>query len=333
MAQAKRQPVYLEFVLDASGSMKQENKWAAAVPALNSIFMQMQMAADPGVGVGLIIFSDSNDPTMGMGPYPSSADVPIAYVDANQLAALSKRISGNPMNSTPTHAALMGGYSVLEGFQPKAPLQAGGKKVLVLVTDGAPTDDCTTGAGFLSYTSDPCIVEAGQELMAAPPKGPIETFVVGVGDFSASALGGLLGIDPKFLGNLAQAGGTGTKGCDPNNTTSTSNLCYFEIDPSTSPSAASLQMKFENTLNEIRGKVVSCTFPLQESNLGTVDPTRVNVEVDGKPILQDPNNGWTYDNPQTPTAIILHGTSCSTVENTITVNVSIVLGCMTQIAR
>jgi hypothetical protein len=154
-----------------------------------------------------------------------------------------------------------------------------------------------------------------------------------VGDFNSSSFGGLLGIDPKFLGNLAQAGGTGKMGCDPNDTSSTSNLCYFEIDPSMSPTAASLQMQFENALNEIRGQVVSCTFPLQQSNLGTVDPTRVNVEVDGKTILQDAMNGWTYDNPQTPTAIILHGTACSTVENTITVKVSIVLGCMTQIAR
>jgi len=333
MTQAKRQPVYLEFVLDSSGSMKQQNKWAAVVPALNTIFTQMQTAADPGVGAGMIVFSDSNDPTMGAGPYPSSVDVPIAFVDATQQAALAKRISGNPNNSTPTHAALMGGYSVLEGFQPKAPLLSGGKKVLVLLTDGVPTDDCMTLAGLASYSSNACIMEASQELMLAAPKGPIETFVIGVGDFSSSALGGLLGIDPKFLGNLAQAGGTGTQGCDPNNTTSTSNLCYFEIDPSMSPTAASLQMQFENTLNTIRGKVLSCTFPLQQSNLGSVDPNLVNVEVDGKTILQDPNNGWTYDNPQTPTAIILHGTTCNTVENTITVKVSIILGCKTQMAR
>jgi hypothetical protein len=332
-AQAKRQPVYLEFVLDASGSMNQQNKWTAVVPALNSIFTQMQAAADPGVGAGMVVFSDSNDPTMGKGPYPSSSDVPIAFVDAKQQAALSMRISGNPNNSTPTHAALMGGYSVLEGFQPKAPLTSGGKKVLVLITDGVPTDDCSTVLGLASYTNNPCITEAGQELMAAAPKGPIETFVVGVGDFSSSSFGGLLGIDPKFLGNLAQSGGTGKKGCDPNDTSSTTNLCYFEIDPSMSPSASSLQMQFETTLNAIRGQVVSCTFPLQQSDLGTVDPTLVNVEVDGKTVLQDANNGWTYDNPSSPTAIILHGSTCSTVENTITVKVSIILGCMTQIAK
>jgi len=303
------------------------------VPALNSIFTQMQKAADPGVGAGMIVFSDTNDSTMGSGPYPSSADVPIAFIDANQQAALSKRISGSPNNSTPTHAALTGGYTVLEGFQAKAPLQAGGKKVLVLITDGVPTDDCSTLLGLASYTSNACITLAGQELMAAAPKGPIETFVVGVGDFSSSSFGGVLGIDPKFLGNLAQAGGTGKMGCDPNDTTSTTNLCYFEIDPSTSPTAASLQMQFETTLNAIRGQVASCTFPLQQSNLGQVDPTLVNVDVDGKTILQDSKNGWTYDNPKSPTAIILHGSICSTVENTITVKVSIVLGCMTQIAR
>src|SRR6185312_13036067 len=57
-AVAKRQPVYLEFVLDGSGSMDSDNKWTAVVPALQSIFTQMKTEADPGVGAGLIVFSD-----------------------------------------------------------------------------------------------------------------------------------------------------------------------------------------------------------------------------------------------------------------------------------
>src|SRR5882672_8243647 len=77
-SEAKRQPVYLLFVLDGSGSMDQDNKWTAVVPALQSIFAQMASAGDTGVGAGLIVFSDTNDPTTGSGPYPSSADVSIA---------------------------------------------------------------------------------------------------------------------------------------------------------------------------------------------------------------------------------------------------------------
>ncbi len=329
MSEASRQPVYLLFVLDGSGSMKQQNKWTAVVPALESIFTQMQSAADPGVAAGLIVFSDSNDPTMG-GPYPSSADVPVAFVDMAHDTALASRLSGMPMSNTPTHAALTGGYGELEAYQAKSPVQSGGKKVLVLMTDGVPTDDC---AGKGNYTTNACVELAAQKLKEASPMGPIETFVIGVGDFSSGSFFGALGIDPSFLGNLAQAGGTGAANCNPNETTSTTDLCYFEIDPSKSQTAMQLQQQFETALNAIRGQVVSCVYPLQSSNLTQVDPTHVNVTVGGMPILQDPNNGWTYDNPAAPTEIILHGTSCATVKGNLTVKVSIVLGCATQIAK
>ncbi len=329
-SEAKRQPVYLLFVLDGSGSMAQDNKWTAVVPALQSIFAQMASSGDTGVGAGLIVFSDTKDPTTGSGPYPSSADVSIALVDKTHQGVLDARLAGMPQNGTPTHAALMGGYGELEPFTAAAPLQDGGKKVLVLITDGVPTDDCMSIPLISSYTTNACVVEAGNELKLASPKGPIETFVIGVGDFSAGSFFGLGGIDPSFLGNLAHAGGTGGSTCNPNETTSTTDLCYFEIDPSTAPTAAQLQQKFETALNAIRGQVVSCTYPLQGSNLNNVDPTLVNVEVDGKTILQDPKNGWTYDNPTAPTEIILHGAACSNAETDLTAKVSIVLGCATQ---
>jgi hypothetical protein len=329
-SEAKRQPVYLLFVLDGSGSMSQDNKWTAVVPALQSIFSQMESAGDTGIGAGLIVFSDTNDPTSGSGPYPSSADVSVALVDATHQAALDKRLAGMPQNGTPTHAALTGGYGELAAFTPAAPLQAGGKKVLVLITDGVPTDDCMSIPLLSSYSTNPCIVLAGDELKEAAPKGPIDTFVIGVGDFAAGSFFGLGGIDPSFLGNLAQAGGTGPSGCNPDETSSTSDLCYFEIDPSTAPTASQLQQRFETALNAIRGRVVSCTYPLQGSNLNNVDPTLVNVEVDGKTILQNATNGWTYDDPTSPTEIILHGAACTSAETNLTAKVSIVVGCETQ---
>jgi von Willebrand factor type A domain len=329
-SEAQRQPVYLLFVLDGSGSMNQDNKWTAVVPALQSIFAQMASTGDTGIGAGLIVFSDSNDPTTGSGPYPSSADVPIALVDAAHLSSLGMRLAGMPQNGTPTHAALTGGYGELEPYSPAAPLQPGGKKVLVLITDGVPTDDCASVPLLTNYATNACIVQAGNELMLGPPKGPIETFVIGVGDFSSGSFFGLGGIDPTFLGNLAHAGGTGSSNCNPNETASTSDLCYFEIDPSMAPTAAQLQQQFETALNAIRGQVISCTYPLQGSQLGNVDPSLVNVEVDGKTILQDAKNGWTYDNPKAPTQIILHGAACSTAQANIMAKVSIVLGCATQ---
>jgi hypothetical protein len=114
---------------------------------------------------------------------------------------------------------------------------------------------------------------------------------------------------------------------------STSDLCYFEIDPSKSQSAADLQQKFQTALDAIRGQVVSCTFPLESTGLGAIDPTRVNVEINGKVIPQNPTNGWTYDDPTAPTAIILEGAACTGAESDLTASVSIVVGCATQVTE
>jgi hypothetical protein len=333
MAEATREPVYLLFVLDGSGSMNQDNKWTAVVPALNSIFTQMKSTADTGVAAGLIVFSDSNDSTMGSGPYPTMTDIPVAFVDATHQTALAMRLSGMPQSGTPTHSALTGGYTELEGYQAQSPVQGGGKKVLVLITDGVPTDDCLSISGLTNYSTNACIVQAGQKLKEAAPKGPIETFVIGVGTFSSGSFFGIGGIDPTFLGTLAQAGGTGPAKCNPAETTSTSDLCYFEVDPSKSQTAMELQQQFETALNAIRGQVQSCTYPLKTTNISQVDPMHVNVTVGGVTILQDPNNGWTYDDPMSPTQIILHGAACANAKGNLTAKVSIVLGCLTQIAR
>jgi von Willebrand factor type A domain len=321
-AQAKRQPVYLMFVLDGSDSMAQDNKWAAVVPALTSIFGEMKTAADPGVAAGLIIFPDKG------GPFPSASDVPLAFVDATQNTALATRLMAGLALGTPTEAALTGGYTELEGFQPKAPLLTGGKKVVILITDGVPTDGCSMVLGLGNYAKNPCVTTAADKLVETAAKGgPIETFVVGVGDFPSTST---TDFDPAFLGNVAQSGGTGPSGCNPSEASSTSDLCYFEIDPSKSQTASDLQQKFETALDAIRGQVVSCTFPLQSTGLGQVDPTHVNVEVGGVTILQDPKNGWTYDNPTAPTSIILHGTACSTAETVVSATVNILLGCATE---
>src|SRR6185312_11038933 len=134
MAQAKRKPVYLEFVLDGSNSMSSQNKWAAAVPALKSIFGEMQTAADPGVAAGLIIFPNTT------GTYPGTDDVPIAFVSSAQNTALATRLGTQLRLGTPTQGALTGGYTALEDFTPASPLLPDGRKVVVLITDGVPTD-------------------------------------------------------------------------------------------------------------------------------------------------------------------------------------------------
>jgi hypothetical protein len=237
-AKAAPQPVYMLFVLDGSGSMAQQNKWTAVVPALDSIFDQFNTQADTNFGAGIIAFSDSRDPTCGgflggcTGPYPTSVDVSVAFVDGAQHTKLRGRIDGATQSGdTPTHAALVGGYSELESFTPASPLKPGGKKVLVLLTDGVPTDGSNTQ----------CIAAAGQELTKASPQGPITTFVIGVGVFPST---NTQSYDPAFLGQLANAGGAAPAGCNPTETANASKLCYFQIDPSGGQTVAQLTQKF-----------------------------------------------------------------------------------------
>jgi hypothetical protein len=328
-AKATKTPVYMLFILDGSGSMTQNNKWPAATAALEAIFANMQMNADTGIGVGLLVFSDSKDKTGGNGPYPEpTVDVPINIVGTAQQSALDTRLSGTPRNGTPTGTAMQGGYSELESYVNMTPLPPGGQKVLVLITDGVPTDNCAQNGG--SYTSNACVVEAGGELTKASPQGPILTFVIGVGVYPSTDL---TNFDPSFLGNVAQAGGTGPKGCNPNeNTAGATDLCYFEVDP-TAGSQAATETAFENAINAIRGQVVSCTFPLNVNpEAGTLDPTKVNVTVDGTTVPQSATDGWSYNNPTDPTAIVFNGAACTSLKSDTMANVQIVLGCATVTA-
>jgi hypothetical protein len=319
--QAQKRPAYLLFVQDASGSMSQEHKWEAVVPALTSMFADMTQASDPSIAVGLIVFPGTG------GPYPASNDVPVGYVDGPQEAALDQRLAAALANSTPTYAAIQGGYAELEAFQAAPPLLPGGKKILVLITDGVPTDSCNGFFGAGGYTDNPCVLLATQEDGKAAPQGPIETFVIGVGPFPSS---NPVDFDPLFLGSLASAGGAAPATCNPVENANASDLCYLEVDPTKATSAADLQAQITAALDAIRGQVASCAYTLKSSGLGQVDPTQVNVVIDGQTILQDPVNGWTYDDPSSPTEIVLHGASCNQSTATATANVSIVLGCATQ---
>ena len=329
-AEAKRAAVTMVFILDGSSSMQQDGKWPAATQALEAIFADMQQQADPGVGVGLIVFSDTYDLTFASGPYPEPGiDVPVDFASAAQVSALDARLSGQPEGDTPTGTALQGGYGELEGYVATPPLSPGGQKVLVLITDGVPTDWCAE-SGYDSYATNACVVEAGQELITAAPKGPILTFVVGTGIFPSYDF---TNFDPIFLGHLAQAGGTGSPGCNPSETSNSTDLCYFEVDP-TQGSQTQTEQAFEAAINAIRGQVLSCTFPLSvNTQAGTVDPSRVNVTVDGMTVPQSSTNGWSYDDPSDPKAIVLNGTACATVKSDPMASVQIVLGCATITAQ
>jgi von Willebrand factor type A domain len=326
-ADAQRAPVYMQIVLDGSGSMGDDNKWAAVVPALDAIFDDLLAKNDPSFGVGLIAFADNLDPSCQTiqtpfgplkgscaGPYPTNVDVPLAFVDKGQHDKLRGRIQpSGPAGDTPTKSGLSGGYQALETFTPKAPLLSNGKKVLVLMTDGVPTDS--------SASEDAALV--GSELQ----KG-ITTFAVGIGPFPSSDT---KSYDPAFMGQLAQAGGAAPAGCNPSENSNVAAVCHFQITPG-GKTAQQLTQDFIDAINKIRSAVATCEFVLSKD--GAVDPSQVNViytDAGGVQhvLVQDGSNGWTYDNPQNPSKVILHGANCDTVKNDPKGKVAIVLGCAT----
>ena len=319
-APIQRDPIYMLMVLDGSGSMLDDSKWAAIVPALEGFIDTLQSMKDTTFGLGLTIFSDSSDPTDG-GPY-TKMDVPIAFVDDAQAVLLHQRLDvAVPKGQTPTLAVLTGQYPLVEAYVPTPPLKVGGgHKVLVLMTDGVPYPDTAT-------QQPKCIQAAKDEFAKAAPVGPVTTFAVGIGHtfpYDPTVY------DPMFMGQLALAGGAPNQPCAYFETKYAQNMCHFQITP------VGGQTQIEQDLliafDKIRAKVTSCDLTLDTT--GIIDPGLVNVvytdPYNTQHVLEDdPSDGWTYDNPQAPTKVVLHGQACDDLKANPSGQVEVVLGCKT----
>jgi hypothetical protein len=322
-AKVVRDPIYMLLVLDGSGSMLGDHKWQAIVPALEAFVDDLESLNDVSFGVGLTVFSDSLDTTNGLGPY-TKMDVPIAYVDATHAAALHARLDpAQPSAQTPTYQVLSGQYPLLEAFTPAAPLLANGKKVLVFMTDGVPYPDTDS-------TAKPKSIQAAKdELAKTAPAGPLLTFAVGIGytfPYDPTTY------DPLFMAQLALAGGTARKDCDPNETKFADNMCHFQITPTGATDATQLEQDMIIAFDKIRATVTSCELTLDKS--GLTDPTLVNVVFTDAYNVEhvvplDPKDGWTYDNPTDPTKVVLNGQSCLDLKNNPRGKIIVVLGCKT----
>jgi hypothetical protein len=318
-AKASKQPVYMLIVLDGSGSMRNENKWAAVVPALDTFFDDPSLRADKAFGVGLTIFSDQNDQDRG-GYF--GMQVPIAQVDDAQAAALHERLDHTaPWDGTPTEAVLSGQLPALDAYVPNGSLAPNGKRVLVLMTDGVPNDGAPEQRDCIKLT---------QNESAKTP--PTTLFAVGIGDYAPLDT---TEYDPAFMGALAVAGGAPNAGCDPTTVTDASKMCHFQITPG-GKTAAQIETEFLAAIDKIRA-LASCTFALAKpGGNATIDPAKVNVIYDdgtgGSTLVpRNANDGWSYDDPTNPTAVTLHGQSCAAMKGSTKGSISIVMGCKTRI--
>jgi hypothetical protein len=325
-ARAIHDPIYMLFVVDGSGSMNADSKWAALVPALDLLIDDLLLQKDTSFAIGLTIFSDTNDVTLGKGPY-ATVDVPVAYVDSVQAAKLHARLdNAKPRYDTPTLAVLNGQFPVIESFVPAPPLVPGGKRVVAFMTDGVPYPDPND-------TQKPLVVKlVGDEFAKVAPAGPITTVAVGIGYFLPYSP---TTYDPTFMGNVALAGGVPNQPCYPEITQDPSQFCHFQVTPG--GGAFQLENEFRIAFDKIRSRVASCEFALEKADGGSpVEPDKANVVFtddynDQSIVPEDPQDGWTYDDANNPTKIILHGKSCAALKANVRGQVQVVLGCKTVV--
>ena len=318
-------PLDMEIVLDGSGSMSDDNKWVAVSAGLDVIFDDLLAEPDRDLAVGLIIFSDQKDRTVGEGPYPTAVDVPLGIVDAARHDALRKRLDTTyPGAGTPTLRALRGGFNTLTKFTSPETRGPNGRKIVVLMTDGVPSGPPNVPFSH-QIEQGQCIDLVRAQIQDGPPTGPIRTFAVGIGPFPGNS-----DYDPNFIGDLAIAGGTrASPQCEPHTATE-SNVCHFQVSP-LGKSSNELEREFVAAIEKIRQiSVQGCEFSFDTESAPSVDVSKIKVVYTdaaggNHTIAQDTDNGWTFD-PSTR-RVFLHGQACTSSNVDLRGSVSVVLGC------
>jgi hypothetical protein len=223
------QDVSLYVLLDRSGSMKDDDKWAQATAAL-AAFVHDPSAA--GIGVGLQYF-----------PLNSSCDeaqygkpaVPIGLLPQNADAIISSLSKQSPDGETPTLPALR---RAIEYARAQLMADATRAVYIALVTDGAP-NACNSTAQSVAFVAE-------QGATAEPQ---VLTFAIGlsmgfVGDLELIAAKGGTG-KPILVGghNPAQALIDALRALRD-----TQKLCRFPLpSTSSSPAVSDLSVAYRNS--------------------------------------------------------------------------------------
>lgn len=314
-------PPILYFVLDRSGSMSTNGKWATVV----SVVEQVALGLGPRIKIGAAVFPDpavdqcqqglqvfpvsggkATAPVQGDGAFGTPGPVLKAFDAA--LAAIS------PSGGTPTAATLQALLPQIEGY--------GGKAYVVLATDGGPNCNdaatCTSATCTLNLEGDNgckatgpncCVADGGGsssdcldtqptvDAVTAYAKSSIPVYVVGVPGSEPYA---------TVLDALAIAGGT-ARGGEPQ---------YYAVSTYD-------QQALATAMSKIAAKIVgSCTLTLDQV---PPVPDQVNVFLDGTAIPQAGADGWTL-NGKTVTIL---GKSCAAILDGSVIDVRVVAGCPT----
>ncbi|NUP10072.1 MAG: hypothetical protein HOW73_28820 [Polyangiaceae bacterium] len=228
----------------------------------------------------------------------ASAEVEIAPLPGVASQITDSLAAHQPYTGTPTAPALQGGAEHCKEWAIQNPDHI---VVHVFATDGEP-GECDTDINNIAAIAS--------EYANGEPR--ILTFVIGVGP-------GL-----QNLNQIAAAGGTGQA---------------YLIDTN-----ADAEQQFIDALNEIRFGAVACQYAIPQPDQGPPDYDEVNVKytpgAGGEAIdiprvesdaacPTDGADGWYYDDPVSPSQIVLCGDTCTKLSQDLGAKVDIVLGCTT----
>jgi hypothetical protein len=259
------------------------SRWDATSMAIND-FCTSPLATMNGVAVGLVFFGVQSASTAACSTCSCNAAdyavpaVPIAALPGNASMIASAIAATPPSGDTPTVPALQGAINYAKAYG----MQGKRSAAVLLVTDGLPT-----GCG--SYNTPAGAAQVAADGYNGTPQ--ISTYVVGMGNVAA-------------LDAIALAGSGGMQ--------------HFI------PTMGDVAGAITRALQQITGQV-SCAYTIPQV---AVDPRKVYVQITvgsgGMPedvsyvdsaAQCTAQGGWYYDNPTTPTKIILCPQTCDAVRS------------------
>jgi hypothetical protein len=293
-------PVNLYVLMDKSTSMDGD-KWTSAKAGLTAFVRDPRFA---GLRVALRFFPRPVDavpacdqfaykePVVPFNPLPDNAEVIVQALEGELPDG----------RSTPIYAAL--GGAILKGIE-EAEARPGEASAVLLVTDGQPQGPAPLCGGV--NPEDPAVI-AGLATRGASHDPPVRTYVIG-----------LEGVDQSFANQVAAAGGT---------------------DSAVLVGATNVAVEFQRALAKVTGEALSCEYEVPSRVAGgEISFSEVNVlfALDGAPEAILPQRadcagpGWRYDDPTSPTRILLCPATCSAARDASSAKLQILLGCETVI--
>lgn len=292
-AGAELAPVSLVFMIDRSGSMGGGDKSVRWDPVVAGLDSFFSDAKSSNLEGSLAFFPivSGKNSVCTISSYAAPDVTMRALPDASSFSAAFA--ATGPNGGTPTEPALSGALDYAKT------VKSGGKNVaIVLATDGAPNDCSSDVPGVAAIASDGAA--AG-----------IKTYVIGVG---------------PNTGNLdaIAAGGGSSKAI---------------MIPTTDPTQVATDLR--KAVGVIAASLLGCSYGLPAPPAGQqLDVNSVNVNyTPGSGALTtlkysadcSDAGGWHYDNPASPTQIVMCPAICDTVTKDVSGGkIGIVFGCKTS---